>query len=318
MRHTSSRSSFQPSILLLSVTVMTVGCIDGTIPLPLTLPAMQVDLDAPRLALEARVCRNEAAFDCSVLADLDATDGARERPFSLPELMPTKLRTSPSTIIDIPTWFADVQQRANDGTLDALIEAEVDGDVVDEGTIGDVVDAVVVDGAPWLPRQLLPLEIDAGALERLTPQQIAALTIQRAEVVVNDNSLSVDLPVIEIWVGNGLVDAADGTIVPADRSRARHIASSAAVAANNDGVATIEFAAGAVAALIEALGADEPWIELVAADDALSLLAGDRADTLRRPGGAATLTVDLQLGIPVSVGTLMELGSTGTEGLDNL
>lgn len=297
--------SLTPSTFFLGVGAMTgVACAESTVAVPLALPSMTIDLDAPRVALEEQLCRNDADFDCGVLADLDASDGEQGFPFTLPELLPLQLRTAPGTIVDVPKWFADVQMSADEALDEVLEEEGIDVDV----------DAAT----KWMPSQIVPLSIDPSAFARLSPSQLEGLTIQQAHVDVANNDLSVDLPKVDIYLGRGFTTLDDGTLVPTDRDAAVHIAQSAAHAAGEDGVAEIEFASGAVAAMITALQGGDAWLELVATDDVVTLLPGDVKNTLRRPGGQADLAVQLRLGIPVAVADLMALASTGTEGLDAL
>lgn len=314
MRHRSFSSS-SPSIFLLAATAMTVGCADGVVPVSLPFPSFALDLDAPRVALEEALCDNEADFNCSVLADLDATDGERSRPFSLPETFPTMLRLGSNRTVDVPAWFATAQQQlAAAGDADTVV---IDGEEVAVDDIEDIEDAV--DAAnTWVPRQFVPLALDPEAMAMVSPEQLAGLTIRRAAVVVDNSSLSVSLPRIDVYLGTGIVTNEDGTQQPRDRGNGRLIAASAAHPADVDGRANVEFAAGAIDALVDALASEEAWIELVPAEDSVVLEPGAVADTLRRPGGNADLTFDLQLGIPVSVAGALAMGNTGTEGLNDL
>ncbi len=296
--HNTAFTSHLSKLLLGAGIAVSAGCIEGTVGLSLNLPTMSVDVDSARVALEEKVCQDQTAFNCGVLADLDAVDGEQQLPFSLPESMPTTLRLSQTTVVDVPTWFADIQRR--------------DGAIVNRGI--DAFD----EAATWIPSQLIPLDLDADAFGQLTPTQLDKLTIQRAQLEIGDNDLTIDLPAIDVYLGTGLVTLEDGQRVPADRGAALHIAQSAPHPAGIDGDADIEFASGAVTALINAMQSEDPWIELVAVNDVVTLLPGSIANTLRRPGGNAQLGVQLRVGIPVSISDVMTLSSTATEPLDDL
>lgn len=265
-----------------AVTTGTIGCADATIPVSLDLPAFTLDLDAQRTALEQRVCANVGDIDCGILTDLDATDGKVASPPTLPELLPMMLETSPSKFVNVPEWFTTVQERAS---------AEVEAALEDE---------------PWLPPTVLPITFDASALDALSDEQLSGLEIQQARIVLEDNTLSVNVPAIDVTIGNGLTQAEDGTFSASDPTSALRAAQCAGKAAGVDGEADVAFAQGAVVGLVDVLRGEQPWVEFKPNEEVVTLLPGDVAETLRRPGGAVQLKLELRIGVPVSLGTLVQ------------
>jgi hypothetical protein len=278
-----TRSLHTLSLMMVgAVTTSTIGCADATIPVSLDLPGFTLDLDAQRTALEQIVCANVGDIDCGILTDLDATDGKVASPPTLPELLPVMLETSPSKFVNVPEWFASVQERAT-----AEVEAALDDEL-------------------WMRPTLLPITFDASALDALSDDQLGGLEIQQARIVFESNSLSVNVPAIDVTIGNGLTTAEDGTVSASDRASALLAAQCAGKAAGVDGEADVSFAQGAVVGLADVLRGEQPWVEFKPSEDVVGLLPGDVAATLRRPGGAVQLKLELRIGVPVSVGTLVQ------------
>jgi hypothetical protein len=280
-RITRSLRSFS-LVVVGTVTASTIGCADATIPVALDLPSFTLDLDAQRTALEQQVCASVGNVDCGILTNLDGTDGAFATPPTLPELLPVMLETSPNKFVNVPEWFSTVQARANADVAEALDEAS------------------------WMRATVVPITFDAAALEMLSDDQLAGLEIQQARIVLEHNSLSVNLPPIDVTIGNGLTKAADGTDSPTDRSESLREAQCAGKPAGTDGSADVAFAQGAVVGLVDVLRGEQPWVEFKPSEEVVALLPGDTAKTLRRPGGIVDLKLELQLGVPVSVGTLVQ------------
>jgi hypothetical protein len=265
-----------------AVAASSIGCADATIPVSLDLPSFTLDLDAQRAALEQQVCSSVGNVDCGILTNLDGTDGAFATPPALPEVLPVMLETSPNKFVNVPEWFSTVQARANADVGDALEEAN------------------------WMKATVVPITFDAAALEMLSDDQLAGLEIQQARIVLEHNSLSVNLPSIDVSIGNGLTTADDGTVSATDRESSIRAAQCAGKPAGINGSADVAFAQGAVIGLVDVLRGEQPWVEFKPSEEVVALLPGDAAKTLRRPGGGVDLKLELQLGVPVSVGTLVQ------------
>lgn len=265
-----------------AVAAGTIGCADATVPVSLDLPAFTLDLDSQRSALEQQVCANVGNVDCGILTNLDATDGKLASPPTLPELLPVVIETSPNKFVNVPEWFEGVQVRA----------------------ISEVEEALA--GTSWMPPTLVPITFDASAFDALSDDQLAGLEIQQARIVLESNSLTVNLPALDVSIGNGLTTAEDGTVSVSDPSSVLRAAQAEGKEAGTDGAAEVAFAAGAVRGLFDVLRGEQPWVEFKPSEEIVALLPGAEAETLRRPGGSVQLKLELRIGVPVSVGTLVQ------------
>lgn len=158
------------------VVVVSSACVVD-LPVQLSLPAAEVDLDEARVAFEARVCGDVGSDDCAVLDALDRVDGAAATPTALPELLPAFVdvrRLDDS--VDVDRWFDDKAFATDELSPARRIPLE------------------------------LPPQIDADAL--------AELDVDAAAVVFSGSTLTIDVPDFDVYVGNG--DGDDGAFIGVD------------------------------------------------------------------------------------------------------
>jgi len=232
------------------------------IPVTLGVAAAPIDLDAARVAFESRVCANADSTDCSVLDTLDRVDGSVETPAALPPLFPGHVNVSvdglPSNV-DVQRWFGQQQ---------LPVEAEADL------------------GINRLVPMTLPNSVD--------DEMITDLQVETASVSITGNTLSIDLPRFDVYVGNGYRRDDDGNVIGSTDDDGGEFV---AVTDLDDG-GPLYFREGGVAAVRDALLGDEPWVEL-RPQSVFELRKAEEA--LLRPGGRAEVSVDIRLVVPVAV-----------------
>lgn len=235
------------------------GCVFD-IPVNLGVAAAPIDLDAARVAFESRVCANADSADCAVLDSLDRVDGARETPAALPALFPEHINVdSLQSNVDVQRWFGEQQ---------LPVEAEADLGI----------------------NRLVPMTLPNS----VNDEMITDLQVETAAVHITGNTLSVDLPRFDVYVGNGYGQDDDGNVIGSTDDDGGEFV---AVTDRDDG-GPLYFREGGVAAVREALLGDEPWVEL-RPQSVFALRKAEEA--LLRPGGRADVSVDIRLVVPVAV-----------------
>lgn len=144
-------------------------------------------------------------------------------------------------------------------------------------------------GSKLLPAPLVQLVVPEG----LGAEDIVDIEIDAASVTLRRSTLTVDVPRFDLYVGNGVTTDEDG--VTSGIADGEFVA----VTDSADG-GPVYFAEGGVAALLAALGGEEPWAQL-RPQSVVSLRVADSA-LLHRPGGHADVSLDLQLRVPVRFG----------------
>ncbi len=136
-----------------------------SIPVSVVTPAVDVDVDAERTALEDAVCRDAGSQGCGVIAALDESDdGVAADPPRLPRLLPFDILAHGAKV-NVARWLES--QRA----------------------VHDVVPAVTV-------------PVDLGAFQ-LAASEIRSAHVVDAKLTFGDDTLTIDLPALRIAVQQG-------------------------------------------------------------------------------------------------------------------
>jgi hypothetical protein len=242
---------------LVVVALSAAGCVPS-LPFQLELDGVVVDLDAERAALETEICARLDSADCGVLERLaGVVDGGAAGAAVFPPLLPR--------VLSLPAGVAGV----------------------DRGS------AATIDVAAWLDQQRQQYQalLVERAMPIVVPAEIkgadASLALGAAAITFGDDRLTVDVPALELWVG----DAQGRTFVGVTEA---HSAGGAPEAA-------VHFADGAMDAIVAAFAADEPYFAVRVPDDTpLPLRALDEQSWIT-PGGSARLGMRFEAAVDVDI-----------------
>jgi hypothetical protein len=239
-------------------------------------PPVTVDIDAERTKLEDAVCAAVGAPACAVLDLLDKSDdGAASTPPRLPTVLPSRIDAPDGFGIEVAPWL-ESQRHIHD----------------------------------FLPQLAVP--IDLGDVDDSAADLIASAHIVDARLVFADDSLTIDLPSLEI----GIAPIAEETT--AVRSRLGAVDTLRAHAVEDDDVdvigvldahaggsgedALLSLREGGAKALIDAVVAGNKSVVVRApAEVPLGFLAGPSVDSMLRPGGSAQVSLAVTLDISKTI-----------------
>lgn len=257
-------------LALLAPALATCAC-DASLPFSVDAPERELDLDAERARLEAELCAAPTGADCAVLRAVDESDGEASTPPALPAVLPREVRAPPEVgegaphVIDVEQWLAD-----------KMIEHQL------------------------VPALSFPLDGDAAALR----DAVERASLDEVAFVYQGNTLNLDLPPLEVWVG----DVGDGEVQEAiDDGALERIAVTDGLPASTDVEGTLTFTDGGCQRLIEALRDGETLAVRIDPRVPLALARGADAGSMERPGGRVAVALRLSGSIAIPIEELVAL-----------
>lgn len=273
------------SSLLIAGAVTIFGAASGcggegfSLPLEFESQPYSVDVDEHVVDFEVNACADEDSENCRVIKALDRSDdGEVSNPPTIPTEFPTEVDVEEcdengncaSTTVDISQWLdedglgLDVSNQLS--TAIGVDLREELGDELDQ--IGD-------------------------------PSQIDTVSITRLAVDYKENTLTFDVPAVDLYIGPGGLDTDDAAALISAGSVTK--VGTLERRGQGTGPANVEFVSGGSDRFSDAIKSLEFTAVMAVPDsETINLREGAAQGTLQKPGGEAEVTLQVEVTFTVN------------------